>query len=223
MRHEFRYRSYSWLVDLDAMPALPWWLRPFARFEAADHLGDPTASLRRNVDDYLAEHGIDLRGGRVLMLANARVLGYVFNPLSLYWCRDASGTPTCVIAEVHNTYGSRHRYLLRPGDAGRAHTDKAFYVSPFNEVSGAYRMRVPEPDDRLRVSIVLSDGGPVFAAAMTGRCRPATVPTILRAILAAPLAPLVVSARIRKQGVRLWLRGLSVVPRPAPSLQEPTR
>ncbi|WP_054814944.1 DUF1365 domain-containing protein [Nocardia arizonensis] len=223
LRHEFRYRSYSWLVDLDDMPAPPRWLRPFADFRAADHLGDPAATLRRNVEDYLAEHDIDLRGGRVLMLTNARVLGYVFNPLTLYWCRDDTGAPVCVIAEVHNTYGGRHRYLLRPDDSGRAHTDKQFYVSPFNDVSGDYRMRVPEPDDRLRVSIVLSDGDPIFAAAMTGRCHPATPATILRATLTAPLAPLVVSARIRWQGVRLWARRLPVAPRPTPALQEPSR
>ncbi|WP_216909643.1 DUF1365 domain-containing protein [Nocardia noduli] len=223
LRHEFRYRSYSWLVDLDDMPRLPGWLRPFADFRAADHLGDPGLSLRRNVDDYLAEHGIGLRGGRVLMLANARVLGHVFNPLTLYWCRDETDTPVCVIAEVHNTYGGRHRYLLRPDENGRARTEKQFYVSPFNEVSGEYRMRVPEPDDELRVSIVLEYGAPIFAASMTGRCRTATLPTILRAIIAVPLAPLLVSARIRWQGVRLWARRLPVVARPSVSPQEPLR
>ncbi|MET7769637.1 DUF1365 domain-containing protein [Nocardia sp. NPDC005366] len=223
LRHEFHYRSYSWLVDLDDMPQLPRWLRPFAEFRAADHLGDPDTPLRRNVEDYLAEHGVDLRGGRVLMLANARVLGYVFNPLTLYWCRDDTGAPVCVIAEVHNTYGGRHRYLLHTDDNGRARTAKQFYVSPFNAVSGEYRMLLPEPDDELRVSIVLEDGAPIFAAAMTGRCRSATLPTILRAMIAVPLAPLLVSARIRWQGARLWARRLPVVPRPSDSPQESLR
>ena len=87
LRNAFSYRSYQWLVDLDALPRLARWLRPLAQFRAADHLGDPRRSIRaRTSIDFLAGHGIDLAGGRVLMLANARVLGYVFNPLSVYWC-----------------------------------------------------------------------------------------------------------------------------------------
>ncbi|MEU7139945.1 DUF1365 domain-containing protein [Nocardia sp. NPDC046473] len=220
LHHEFSYRSYSWLVDLDDMPRLPRWLRPLAGFRAADHLGDPQRTLRENVDGYLAEHGIDLRGGRVLMLANARVLGYVFNPLTLFWCRDSTGDLVCVIAEVHNTYGERHCYLIRPDDHGVATTEKRFYVSPFNEVSGEYRMRLPEPTDRLRVSITLTDHQPIFAASMTGRCHSATVRTILRATVAVPLAPLVVSALIRRHGVILWARGLPLVPRPVKHFEE---
>lgn len=223
LRHEFGYRSYSWLVDLDDMPRLPRWLRPLAGFRAADHLGDPHRTLRENVDGYLAEHGIDLRGGRVLMLANARVFGYVFNPLTLFWCRDRAGTLVCVIAEVHNTYGERHCYLVRPDEHGVATTPKRFYVSPFNEVRGEYRMRLPEPTDRLRVSITLTDDQPIFAASMTGRCQSATVRTILRATVAVPLAPLVVSALIRRHGVHLWARGLPLVPRPARHFEESSR
>jgi hypothetical protein len=80
LHRDFRHHVYLWLVDLDALPRLPRWLRPFAGFRAADHLGDPRGTIRGNLDRYLAGHGIDLRGGRVLMLANARVLGHVFNP-----------------------------------------------------------------------------------------------------------------------------------------------
>ena len=80
LRNAFRYRGYQWLVDLDDLPRLPPWLRPLASFRARDHLGDPLRSIRANVDSYLAGRGIDLNGGRIVMLANARVLGYVFNP-----------------------------------------------------------------------------------------------------------------------------------------------
>src|SRR5690349_10375383 len=104
VRHGFTYWTYLWLVDLDRMPRLPVWLRFLARFDARDHLGEPSRTIRSNVDEFLAGHGIDLAGGRVLMLAHARVLGYVFNPLTLFWCHDASGSLVCVIADVHNTY-----------------------------------------------------------------------------------------------------------------------
>ncbi|MDR3663357.1 MAG: DUF1365 domain-containing protein [Mycobacterium sp.] len=217
VRHAFTYRSYSWLVDLDALPELPRLLRPLARFRAADHVGDPHCTLRENVDAYLGEHGINLRGGRIRMLANARVLGFVFNPLTLYWCHDPDGALVCVIAEVHNTYRGRHRYLLRVDHRGEVTVPKALYVSPFNPVSGRYVLRTPEPTrDRLSVTIRLHDlsGGLILTAAWTGSIHPARTATVLRATLTAPLAPLMVAARVRWQGVRLWARGLPLQPRP---------
>lgn len=217
VRHAFTYRSYSWLVDLDNLPELPCLLRPLAGFHAADHLGDPRRTLRENLDAYLDEHRINLRGGRIRMLANARVLGHVFNPLSLYWCHDPDGALVCVVAEVHNTYRERHRYLLRVDHRGTATVPKQFHVSPFNDVSGRYVLRVPEPGrDRLGVAIRLHDpsGGVVLSATWAGSIHPARTTTVLRAALRAPLAPLVVAARIRGQGVRLWMRGLPLYPRP---------
>ncbi|MGW6693891.1 DUF1365 domain-containing protein [Rhodococcus sp. NPDC054953] len=215
VRHGFGYRSYSWLVDLDDLPNLPRPLRPFARFRSADHVGDPHRTLRENLDAYLAEHAITLRGGRILMLTNARVLGFVFNPLTLFWCRDRVGAPVCVVAEVHNTYGDRHRYLLRPDRDDSATVAKAFYVSPFNAVSGEYRLHVPEPTGQLGVAITLRgpDGAVVFTATMAGPVHPATTAIVLRALLTVPVAPLAVAVRIRWQGLRLWARGLPIVPR----------
>ena len=98
---------------------------------------DPDAP-RQNVDGFLAENGIDLHGGPITMLANApQPLGYVFNPLSLFWCHDRPGAPVCVIAEVHNTYGQRHRYLLHPDDARSRGRREAVLRSPFNSPSTA--------------------------------------------------------------------------------------
>ena len=142
VRHAFRHQVYQWLVDLDSIPRQPWCLRAFAHFSSADHLGDPGLPIKRNIENYLAQGGIQLGDrGRVLMLANAQVLGHVFDPLSVFWCYDAGGVLVCVVAEVHNTYGERHAYLLRPDEAGVAVTDKDFYVSPFFDVSGTYELR----------------------------------------------------------------------------------
>lgn len=221
LRNAFTYRSYSWYVDVDAMPALPRWLSPLAVFSAADHLGDPDGTLRGNLERYLATEGIELDGGRITMLASARVFGHVFNPLSLFWCHDAAGELKCVVAEVHNTYGERHCYLLETDDAGRASVPKAFYVSPFNDVDGQYRMKVPEPSERLAVSIVLErEGQKPFIATMDGVRSAATVPNILAAALAVPLAPLRVSAQIRWQGIKLWARRLPIIKRPHHPSQE---
>lgn len=214
IRHGFTYRTYLWLVDLDDMPQLPAPLRCLARFEARDHLGDPAATLRANLDSFLLGHGIDLRGGRVLMLANARVLGHVFNPLTLFWCRYADGGDACVVAEVHNTYGGRYRYLLVPGDDGRV--AKNFYVSPFFPVDGEYRMRLPQPAERLDITVALHrDGARPFVARLQGDRRPPTAITLIRMALRHPFVTLAVSARIRLQGSYLLLRGLPVQPRPA--------
>lgn len=221
LANAFTYRSYSWYVDLDDLPRLPWWLRPLAAFHAKDHLGDPTASIRANVDRFLAVNGLEPDGGKVTMLANARVLGQVFNPISLFWCRGADGGLRAVIAEVHNTYGERHCYLLHTGDTGRARADKEFYVSPFNEVDGSYRMTLPEPGGRLALAVVLERAGrKPFTATMTGVRSSVTPRSILAAALAVPLAPLRVVVQIHWQGIRLWARGLPVIKRPHHPSQE---
>jgi DUF1365 family protein len=215
IRNDFTYRTYLWLIDLDRPPRMHGPLRFLAGFRASDHLGDPALPLRENVDRYLAQHGIDLSSGRVLMLTGARVLGHVFNPLSVYWCYGREGDLRCVIAEVHNTYGGMHCYLLTPDELGRASADKQFYVSPFIPIEGTYRMLLPEPDDRLALSIRLDQPGRApFVASLRGVRRPATPWNVLRTAVRLPLAPQLVSIRIRVQGIKLYLRGLKVIPRP---------
>ena len=226
VRHEVRHRSYLWFVDLDQLPKLPRPLRPLARFEARDHVGDPAQSIRANIDTFLTENGIDLRGGRVTMLASARSLGYVFNPLSLFWCHDPDGTLVCVVAEVHNTYGVAHRYVLHTDAAGRADTEKALYVSPFYPVDGSYRLSVPEPGDRLAVTVTLhrpesrgvqqisgqhivrADGTVTAASGCLGRRRAATNRALLAIVLRRPFETYVVRALINLHGIRLWTKGL---------------
>ena len=179
LRHAFTYRSHTWLVDLDDLPRSS----PLASFQARDHLGSPDRTLRSNLDVFLAKQGIELDGGRILMLANARVLGYCFNPISIFWCHRPDAALECVVVEVHNTYGERHAYVVRPDRHGKASVAKDLYVSPFNDTSGDYELAVPVPGDRLAVSITLQPGG--FTASMTGQalpqgrgpcCGPACVP-----------------------------------------------
>ena len=221
VENAFTYRSYSWFVDLDDLPVLPRWLRPLAGFHAKDHLGDPAAGIRENVDRFLAANGEEPDGGKVTMLANARVLGQVFNPISLFWCHGADGALRAVIAEVHNTYGERHCYLLHTDDWGRARTGKEFYVSPFNDVDGSYRMALPEPDGRLAVAVVLERAGrKPFTATMTGVRQAATPRSIHAAALAVPLAPLRLVLQIHWQGIKLWARGLPIINRPHHPSQE---
>src|SRR5205823_5039907 len=157
----------------------------------------------------------DLAGGQVLMLTQARSLGHVFNPLTVYWCHDPAGAPVCVVAEVHNTYGAHHRYLLRPEADGWADAAKRFYVSPFFPVDGRYRMWLPEPGARLDLTVRLDrPEGPAFTATIRGEQRQACVRSLLAAAVRHPAATFAVSMHIRYQGIRLLLRGLPVQPRP---------
>ena len=213
LRYGFTHRARSWLVDLDHPPRLPRGLRRLASFSAADHLGRPDRSLRANLDAYLAQHGVDLRGGRILMLANPRVLGYAFNPLSVHWCHDRDGSLAAVVAEVHNTYGERHCYLIHPDPGGRARVDKRFYVSPFYPVEGYYQMHVPEPGADLAITLTLHrDDERPFVASMKGRRRAGDVR--LSHALRSPLASRAVMFHIKRHGITLYLKGLRPSRRP---------
>jgi DUF1365 family protein len=219
VHHYFEHRGYSWYVDVDDLPRLPNWLRPFARFEARDHFWDPETgapddSLRRRIDAFLAARGIDLKGGRITALMQARVMGFVFNPLTLYWCHDAASELRHIIVEVHNTYGGRHAYLLPPDSDQPVMVRKRFYVSPFNGVDGYYLVDAPRPDGQLDVRISLHrDNQPAFVATLRGTRRRASIAEIIRLQFVAPLAPLMGALGIRVQGIALRLRGVPMAAR----------
>lgn len=205
--HYFEHRSYSWYVDIDHLPRLPRWLRPFARFEASDHFdGAADDSLRQRVDAFLTARGAAVPGGRITALLQPRVLGYAFNPLTLYWCHDRNGVLLHVVAEVHNTYGERHAYLLPSADTP-VRADKQLYASPFHPVDGHYLVRAPRPNRFLDVTVSLHrDNQPAFVATMRGTRRRAGIAPLLRLQLVAPLAPLLARLDMRVQAMALWLR-----------------
>ncbi|HEU5269892.1 MAG TPA: DUF1365 domain-containing protein [Jatrophihabitans sp.] len=208
VRYRFSFTGRLWLVDLDDVPALPRGLRGLCRFDSADHLGG--GSLRVDLDDWLRRQGRPAPA-RVLMLANPRVLGYVFNPLTLFYCLDGADAVSCVVAEVRNTYGGRHCYLLQPDATGQARAEKVFYVSPYYPVDGGYRMRLPLPGDRLLVNVQLHRPGErPFTALVAGtrRSERARLWTALRT----PLATRAVMFGIRRHGITLYAKGLRPVP-----------
>ena len=224
----FRYRVYMWMVDLDELDALSGALPSFGHnrhglttIRSCDHLGDPALPIKTNLLRYLAGEGVDLEGGRVMLLTNARVLGYVFNPLSVYYCYGPDDELRCIVAEVHNTYGERHCYLLSPDEHGRCEADKEFYVSPFFTVDGRYRMNFQPPGERLSVTMELVQGGTsVFRATLVGRRKPLTEQTLRRVLLTQPLMTARVTALIHLHGVALRVRGLRRVRRPVHEVQE---
>ncbi|NMM34831.1 MAG: DUF1365 domain-containing protein [Phycicoccus sp.] len=222
VRLAFRPSVYQWLVDLDALPKMPWYLTPFASFSAGDHLGDPDLSIKTNVENFLSRNGASLgRSSRIVMLANARVLGHVFDPLSVFWCFDEHNALACIVAEVHNTYGQRHVYLLRPDASGVATADKSLYVSPFFDVSGGYKMRFELSPEVVSSTVILRrEGSVAFTATFRGRPRPATDRAVMVQVIRKPLMPQQISAMIRMHGIWLWLRRLPIVRRPIHEPQE---
>jgi cyclopropane fatty-acyl-phospholipid synthase-like methyltransferase/DUF1365 family protein len=209
--YRLQTRSRAWLVDVDRLPRLPGPLARLCRFEVRDHLDGRPISLRSKVEQVLLDAGAD-RPARVFMLAQPRSFGYVFDPLTLFYCLDTAGRPAHVVAEVRNTYHERHAYLLTPDAAGRSHTDKAFYVSPFHPVDGSYDLYTPLPGDRLAVQVTLRrPGAAPFTAAMTGERHAGDS---LWPALASPLSSRAVMAAIRRHGITLFLKGLRPVPRP---------
>ena len=223
--YEFGHRTSMWLVDIEhAATAFPRWLRPFASIRAVDHFAaHDDRPLLEKVRGYLDAQQVPWSAHRVLMLANARSLGYVFDPLTTYFCFDATGNLEGVLAEVHNTYGERHCYPLSVEEHGPARVDKEFYVSPFFAVEGRYDIRTKLTGSQVAVAISLAQvsdqpssaqaGQTVFTASVHGDLEPATPGRVLRAVAGNPLPSQRVAALIRWHGIRLWLRRLPIVPR----------
>ena len=225
VQHRFTYRVMSLLIDLDRLNEADRQsylfginrAAPFS-FHERDHGEGKGAGLSQYVRRLAAKRGIDLSGGRVLLLCYPRVLGYVFNPLSIYFCYDASGNPALLIYEVRNTFGEMHSYVLPVQEAAdraiRQSQAKQFYVSPFMAMETHYRFSVSPPEQEVKVRILQSGAqGAMFAAAFCGRRRPLTSRSLLAALLGLPLLTFKVIAAIHWEAMRLWLKGVPYIPR----------
>lgn len=228
--HRFVYRVFSLWLDLDEVPALARRLRLFSHnrfnllsFHDKDHGPRDGNALRPWLESALAGAGLDLQGGAIRLLCFPRVLGYVFNPLSIYFCYHADGRLLAVLHQVRNTFGEMHSYLIpvaqdhRPGEPIRQSCDKRFYVSPFIGMRATYRFRLLEPGDRLSIVIRQSvPEGQMLVASQTGKRRALTDGALLRAFLGTPLMTVKVMTAIHWQALWLWLKGAKFHRRPPP-------
>jgi len=217
--HVFRYPVYMALLDLDELPRLDrrlplfgWNRRALTSFHDADHI---------DIRATLAGRGIELRdGGSIQVLTNLRVLGYVFNPVSFWWCRHGDGSLACIVAEVSNTFGERYAYVLQPreaAEAGRAvfETEKLLHVSPFMPMDQTYTWRFSEPGARLGIRMdVHEPGSSDFHATLNARRVPLTARSLRGVLVRYPLMPAMVTLRIHLQAARLWLKRLRVYRKP---------
>ena len=225
-RHRLRYRIFQMLIDVDQAAALGAKLKLFSHNQPgvfslydADH-GDGGGSLRAFAEAALTAAGLDLLGGQILIQCMPRVLGYVFNPLTLFYCYNAGGDLSAMIYEVHNTFGQRHNYVIPVAHDGasqvRQSCGKMFHVSPFMGMDMTYDFTIQAPGETVSTVIqgLGADGAPLIFAAFRGSRRPFTDQQILRAFVTYPLLTFKVVGAIYFEAVKLLLKGLRL--RPAP-------
>jgi DUF1365 family protein len=232
--HRLRYSLFWLLLDLDEVATLQRRLRilrfekaGLASFYAADHGDGSNRTLRAQIEEKLAAAGIEIDGGPIRLLCMPRILGYGFNPLSVYFCYRKDGSLSALIYQVHNTFGQRHSYLARvTADREGAINQtgqKVFYVSPFMAMDMRYEFRVVQPGERVSVTIRNVDSdGPILTAALSAKRERLTDGRVALAMLVYPFMTMKVIAGIHWHALRLWLKGVPLVPRPGPPLDRVT-
>ena len=195
-----------------------------------DHGGSPKDGKGAAwVRDVIREHGLDLPIAKIELLAQPRVMGHVFNPVSFWLVRDADDSIRVVIAEVSNTYGDRHSYLCHHDDLRPINREdtlgarKIFHVSPFQPVEGDYTFRFDISDTRIGVWIDYKTGNGSLLATLTGTRKPLTNTGILRAMLRRPMGSRRVLGLIHWQALKLWWKGAAFRARPEPPQEEVSR
>jgi uncharacterized protein len=236
--HRFNYKVFNILIDLDRLPEAKNISALFSvnrfnliSFHEGDHIDRSIShagetSLRNHVDTLLASAGLDQRAARIVLLCYPRLLGFVFNPISVYFAYDKTEQLIAAVYEVRNTFGQRHTYVAKVEageltDAGlRQHRAKLFHVSPFVGMEAAYEFRLLPPGDYVRVRILETENGtPLLAATMVGQQRAMSTANILIECIRAPLMTLKVVAGIHFEALKLWLKGARYhsIPEPPPS------
>lgn len=232
-RHRFVYRVFSVFADIDALDDMAARTRFFShnRFNLfslmdRDHGAEDGSPLRPWIERLLAGSDIRVAGLHIFMLCFPRMFGYVFNPLTVYFCFDGQNALRAIIYEVRNTFGEKHPYIVAIDDepapgALITHTrDKKFYVSPFIDMNMVYTFRLRIPGEKLSVMIrEHAPAGELLIATLTGERRPFSTGTLLWALMRYPLMSVKVFAAIHIEAWRLWRKGAKFVARtPDPSV-----
>jgi DUF1365 family protein len=233
-RHRLRYRVFTLLLDLDGLDDVAARLRLFSRnrfnlfsFHDRDYGAGTSETLRDQVERHLREAGIDADGGPIRLLTMPRLLGYAFNPLSVYFCYRRSGALAAILYEVSNTFGERHSYVIPViGDSGRPirqECAKRLYVSPFLDMDMTYSFRVIPPDRRVGIAISGRDAqGPIIVASLFAERAALSDSGLALAFVTYPLLTLKVIAGIHWEALLIWLKGIRLRGRPRPPEQAAT-
>jgi len=223
-RHALKYRIFMLLLDLDEIPALHRRLRWFSlgrfnltSFWARDHGDGSGAPLRTQIERHLGAAGLCISGGPIRLLCLPRVLGYVFNPLSVYFCYTPDQALTAIVYEVSSTFGERHSYLMpaEPDAKGvvRQSAAKRLHVSPFMDMDLDYQFRIRPPGDALDITIrTLDQEGLLLNARFSAERQALNDASLLKAWFTHPLLTLKVIAGIHWEAARLIAKGLRLKP-----------
>lgn len=222
--HRLRYRVFQCLFDLDEIDAMAGRLRLFSRngfnlfsFHDKD-FGDRSGnSLRSQIEALMRRAGQEPDGGPIRLLTMPRMLGHVFNPLSVWFCHRRDGSVSTIVYEVTNTFKERHSYVIPVADRQarerviRQSCDKAFYVSPFMDLDMRYDFTVEPPMEGTRVVVAGGDGqGPLIVAKFTGLRRELSDGALAVAFLRHPLLTLKVVAGIHVEALWLFLKRIGI-------------
>lgn len=223
--HRLRYRVFWMLLDPDEIDGLSRRLKFFSRnrfnltsFHDRDHGDGSAVPIRQQVEALLRRAGCDADQIGIRLLCMPRILGYGFNPLSVYFCYRRDGALEAVIYQVHNTFGERHSYVLPAHGTTAAtveqHCAKDFFVSPFLGMAMSYDFRVALPASRVIVAIQGKENDtPVISAMLSGRRSELGDGAILKAFASHPLLTMKVTAGIHWQALRMVLKGFRLVKR----------
>jgi DUF1365 family protein len=227
--HEFEYPVYMAFLDIDRLPELMSGSRfssynrwNWTGYDERDHFGDPGEPLRKRLEEDASRQGVTLPDGQIFLLTHLRYFGYVFNPVSFFYCYDRSGRLEMMLGEVNNTFGETHNYWLTSSNkeanasAKRYRTVKRMHVSPFQAMELEYDWIFAPPGERLVAHInTLKDGRANFDTTLQLERRPWDAKHLVRALAAYPFMTLRVIAGIHWEALRLWAKGVPVHTHPA--------
>ena len=225
-KHRFIYRVFSLCLNLDELESLDQQRRLFSlnrfnlfSFHEKDH-GRGTGKLRNQITEILVERGYDSATAHIRLLCYPRILGYTFNPLSVYFCYNRDAELEVILYEVSNTFGQRHTYLLTAEQDKTGHVrqqcDKQMYVSPFMPMNTGYSFRILPPAQQVAVNIRQTErdsGKAVLHATFSGKHSSLTDSGLLKAFIKYPLMTLKVMTAIHWEALRLWRKNVKIQPR----------
>ncbi len=233
-RHHFVYRVFSALFDIDTIAMQAATTRFFSHnrwnilaFFDRDHGARDGSPIRPWIDGHLRHAGYDPSDWRIWLHAFPRLFGYVFNPLSIYFCCDAEGQLRAILYDVRNTFGDKHGYLIpvtaAPDAPIRQTCSKGFHVSPFFPPTGRYDFDIKQPGENYaaRITLIEPEGASLIAT-QTGRRTRFTDANILKLVLSHPLMTLKIIAAIHWEALWIWRKGAKFHRRPEPPPQEVT-
>jgi DUF1365 family protein len=227
-QHKLKYGAFYLLLDLDELDRMHRKLKWFSynsfnifSFQDRDHGPGTNEPLRPWIESQLEQADVELDGGSIQALCLPRILGYVFNPITVYYCYHRDGGMRAVLYEVSNTFGQRHTYVFSVDDSKKTLMQhscaKCFFVSPFIEASGFYGFSIKRPAEELYLHIRQSDAdGPLLDAWINGKKDHISDRILLGCLVQYPLLTIKVIVGIHWEALKLWLKGIGLAKRPAP-------